>query len=195
MSTTPKNTVLVLAAALLGGCVTDFSSNDTRVDSDEDSAVDSADEDGATDSVDEDDCTASWWYYDADGDDFGIAAEALCSLDAPVGYTNRAGDCCDQDADVFPDQNVSFRDASECGTFDYNCDAVETPTFIMDVCAPTFTCTGYTDAETCTADHNHWCYDREIICGEESHYTHCAFVAGTCTRALDAWTAQPPACN
>jgi hypothetical protein len=52
--------------------------------------------DGDTDEADASD--AATWYRDADGDGAGLATDTIRACDAPLGYTDAAGDCDDADA-------------------------------------------------------------------------------------------------
>jgi hypothetical protein len=61
------------------------------------------------------------YYSDGDGDGFGVSPRAFCGASPPANYAIRTGDCCDQDANVYPDQPKFFTAASRCGNFDYNC--------------------------------------------------------------------------
>jgi subtilisin-like proprotein convertase family protein len=56
------------------------------------------------------------WYADADGDGFGHAASSVLACVAPGGYVSNAGDCDDNNAQVYPG-------ATEvCNDVDDNCD-------------------------------------------------------------------------
>jgi hypothetical protein len=62
---------------------------------------DGADED-CDGEVDEQAVDATAWYPDADSDGFGEASAGLSECSAPPGYTAEAGDCDDDDDEVYP---------------------------------------------------------------------------------------------
>lgn len=68
-------------------------------------------------------CTAQW-YRDADGDGFGAGA-ALISCSQPTGYVRNSSDCYDGNKDARPGQVGIFGEHRGDGSFDYNCDGVE----------------------------------------------------------------------
>ena len=69
--------------------------------------------------VDEDDATDAYnWYYDGDGDGYGIDSETVVGCDAPRDYTAHGGDCDDTDAAYHP--GALEADCSDPN--DYNCD-------------------------------------------------------------------------
>lgn len=59
---------------------------------------------------------------DADGDGYGDPSSEIsgCAGDPGV-VTTQGGDCCDNDANVFPGQTQYFPTANSCGNFDYDC--------------------------------------------------------------------------
>jgi hypothetical protein len=70
----------------------------------------------------------STFYLDSDGDGYGVGVGlSQCGTTPPTGYANKAGDCCDSDKNAFPGQTAYFTTADACSSFDYNCDAQETP--------------------------------------------------------------------
>ena len=78
-------------------------------------------DDNCDGNVDED----GFRFEDADGDGFGNEAVYVCAPDPSSGYTTRAGDCYDQNDDAFPGQTLQFSAHRGDGSFDYNCDGVE----------------------------------------------------------------------
>jgi hypothetical protein len=63
------------------------------------------------------------YYQDTDRDGYGDPLTAKCLCGPEQSYTlTVGGDCCDQDAQVRPNQNLYFSTKSGCGTWDYNCD-------------------------------------------------------------------------
>jgi parallel beta-helix repeat protein len=77
--------------------------------------------------VDEDDAVdAVTWYYDADGDGYGLTSRSDVDCDAPTDYVDADGDCDDADADAHPA-------ATEyCDGFDNNCDGSTDETTAAD---------------------------------------------------------------
>lgn len=81
--------------------------------------------DGFTDEEDAEGCTK--YYVDNDKDTYGVTSETdfhcICAGQPKIeGYTaSRGGDCCDQDADVRPNQTTYFSIRSKCNSFDYDC--------------------------------------------------------------------------
>jgi hypothetical protein len=67
------------------------------------------------------------WYQDADGDGYGNKAVSMASCTKPTGYVADDTDCCDTDANAHPGQTMFFTVPDACGSFDYNCDGVDTP--------------------------------------------------------------------
>ena len=85
------------------------------VDNDCDTAVDEA---GATGS--------STFYLDSDRDGSGNPTIAVTACSAPSGYVADNTDCCDADGSAHPGSTVWSELPSACGSFDYDCDGVET---------------------------------------------------------------------
>ncbi len=78
---------------------------------------DDPDTGGADTGPAEADCDApATWFYDADGDGYGVEAAAVSACDAPPGYTDLAGDCDDIAAEVHPGV------AEVCDGLDNDCD-------------------------------------------------------------------------
>lgn len=98
--------ILPLVAAALVGCGAD----DT----------DSGDEAGPP-------CVASTWYYDADGDGFGVVERALEACAAPDGYAREAGDCDDISDAVSPGAKDTCGDGidADCDGQDPACGLAE----------------------------------------------------------------------
>lgn len=49
-----------------------------------------------------DDGASKTWYYDQDGDGYGVASSSVATCTQPIGYAARSGDCDDKDASVNP---------------------------------------------------------------------------------------------
>lgn len=62
------------------------------------------------------------YYRDADGDGYGVSADAITSCSAPDGYVTNSTDCCDLDAQAHPGSAGWGIEPTACGGFDYNCD-------------------------------------------------------------------------
>ena len=75
--------------------------------------------DGVIDPVGADGCTT--YYTDADVDTFGVSpSQCRCLSSSP--YTSiTSNDCCDSNANAFPNQTAYFTAATGCGNFDYDC--------------------------------------------------------------------------
>ena len=70
-------------------------------------------------SVDEDDAVdAAEWYFDEDGDGYGIDSDTVTACDGPRDYVSHAGDCDDEDPAFHP--GASESDCADAN--DYNCD-------------------------------------------------------------------------
>lgn len=74
----------------------------------------------------EDDGVGSVWYLDADGDHYGDPAVSQTACTRPSSYTLDGSDCYDLSPDAFPGQVISFSSDRGDGSFDYNCDGVQT---------------------------------------------------------------------
>jgi hypothetical protein len=75
--------------------------------------------DGLVD-VDDPDVVAPIWYFDADGDGYGITDSAIEACEQPDGTTDDGGDCDDLDDDIFPGADDPDGDG-----VDSNCDGVD----------------------------------------------------------------------
>ena len=68
------------------------------------------------------------WYRDGDNDGYGNEDDFLCQIVQPDSYVSRAGDCCDLNGDVSPDQTDFFGVPYMCPDgeyWDYDCDGFE----------------------------------------------------------------------
>jgi len=67
------------------------------------------------------------YYRDADADGYGDAktSTTVCGA-APAGYVSSSSDCCDSDANAHPGQTGFYSSPDACGSYDYNCDGVDT---------------------------------------------------------------------
>lgn len=61
---------------------------------------------------------ASTWYYDGDGDGYGLSNEAVVACDAPTDYIDQAGDCDDGNPATAPGRN------EYCNGIDDNCNGI-----------------------------------------------------------------------
>lgn len=66
------------------------------------------------------------WYQDLDGDGYGNPNVARQVCAQPTGFVADKTDCCDADAKAHPGQTAWFTVVDGCGSFDYNCDGVDT---------------------------------------------------------------------
>ncbi|MDA3864281.1 MAG: MopE-related protein [Deltaproteobacteria bacterium] len=72
----------------------------------------------------------SEFYYDADGDGYGDAANLVEACVAPSGYVNNSDDCNDSNPDINPDA------LEICDSLDNNCDGI----FDAGICQPNSSC-------------------------------------------------------
>jgi hypothetical protein len=86
-------------------------------------------DDDCSGQTDEGDAGKTVYYFDGDGDGWGVGEGGLaCGPAAP--YTATAeGDCCDSDAAAKPGVGGWFTSANQCGSFDDNCDGSEQPEY------------------------------------------------------------------
>jgi hypothetical protein len=70
--------------------------------------------------------TCTTFFRDADADGLGSASMTarVCGTTPPAGHVTVAGDCCDSDNRVNPNQSTFFEAANNCGNFDYNCNSM-----------------------------------------------------------------------
>ena len=66
------------------------------------------------------------FYRDQDGDGVG-GSDIRYDFVKSTGYSQRSGDCRDDDGDVFPGQESWFDVPNRAGNYDYNCDDQEVP--------------------------------------------------------------------
>jgi len=81
-------------------------------------------------------------YRDSDGDGFGDPATALasCTLTLPSGYVTNGSDCYDGNARAYPGRPVGGSGEHRGdGSFDFDCDGVETALVTEVAQCPTFT--------------------------------------------------------
>lgn len=126
-------------------------------------------------------------YVDNDKDGFGVTSEedfrCLCAgQTAPAPYTAiKAGDCCDEDANVRPGQTTAFSIRSKCNSFDYNCDKAETWQA---------TAGGVCDMELVTCNVKVAGWSGQIPgCGENGQWLiDCSYNFGVCDRTTELRT-------
>ena len=125
--------------------------------------------------------TCRLFYRDSDGDGFGdkdgnlgtnTAVIGCVGQPPPVGYKDRADDCDDGDANVFPGQTQWFATASAGkGTFDYNCsgkvdkELPEFPGGSCTFCGPPKTCATATTCTTANTQAVLSCQLGSYLCG------------------------------
>ncbi len=68
----------------------------------------------------------STFYWDDDGDGYGGTDKTTTACSAPTGYVSDSSDCDDQNSDAYPGQTSWFDVDRGDGSFDYDCDGVET---------------------------------------------------------------------
>lgn len=67
-------------------------------------------------------------FVDADRDGFGDPALVTFACDVGPGFSDQGTDCDDSDPNTFPGQTVGFAEPRADGSFDYDCDGVDTLT-------------------------------------------------------------------
>jgi hypothetical protein len=72
-------------------------------------------------------CAEPVWYRDEDGDGFGDRRAAQRAAKQPYGYVANSHDCFDRSRDARPGQLKFFSRQRGDGSFDYDCDGLETP--------------------------------------------------------------------
>ncbi|HHO52132.1 MAG TPA: hypothetical protein ENK18_14975 [Deltaproteobacteria bacterium] len=82
--------------------------------------------DGSIDEINSVGC--STYYFDGDGDGYGsVFSRCLCNAGDSVGYTaGNNDDCYDYNSDARPGQTTFFYDHRGDGSWDYNCDSLQT---------------------------------------------------------------------
>ncbi len=106
-------------------------------------------------------------YTDADGDRFGGASagtQCLAAASLPDGFSDRGGDCADNDDRARPDATTYYNLPRPDGSFDINCDGNETWLAITDATACTL------DVTTCTTT---FVQITEAPCGESQSVEIC----------------------
>ncbi len=120
-----------------------------------------------------DEGVASRFYRDTDGDGFGVVDDFVDACAAPGGFVSQPFDCDDADAGVFPEEPDFHAGARASGSFDYDCDGVETRQ-IADAAAA---------CDRCTAAGRIW-QDAVPECGATGTYLDCDWSAATgCSEA------------
>lgn len=66
------------------------------------------------------------YYKDADADLYGAAGSTLAACSKPAGYVTNNTDCYDNNANAKPGQAAYYKVSRGDGSYDYNCDSVET---------------------------------------------------------------------
>ncbi len=125
-------------------------------------------------------------YPDADGDGY-IAADAvlttMCSCNdhavAPFDPKAMKIDCDDTDPSVDPDGVRTKPTPTQSGSFDYNCDGLESPWFTVVDGTCSAACKGY------------WWEGEMPACGETGSFFSCQLSSSGCHPALYPDTPQP----
>jgi hypothetical protein len=77
--------------------------------------------------VDVEPCTLHTFWRDADGDGFGDDQATIVACATPPGYALKGGDCYDHNPSAYPGAPGGFATDRGDGSFDYDCDKLETP--------------------------------------------------------------------
>jgi hypothetical protein len=115
------------------------------------------------------------WYRDADNDGYGNEDDFLCQILQPDFFVIRAGDCCDLNGDVSPDQRDFFEVPYSCPDgeyWDYDCDGlieleIENPAVFRY-------CHELVSVTECDA-YLHWTDATDPGCGVTSELNECAW--------------------
>jgi hypothetical protein len=104
---------------------------------------------------------------DADSDGYGSNTAApigFCggAVTRP-GYSTNALDTCDKDKNVYPGNTTFYASANQCGTYDYDCDGVETKETL------TFSCPGLNRCRNG--------YAADVACGASALFGTCPLIA------------------
>jgi hypothetical protein len=118
------------------------------------------------------------FYRDTDDDGFGAVDEFVDACAAPAGFVPDPFDCDDADREVFPRQMGFFAHARASGSFDYDCDGVETRQAPEAAAA----------CDVCTASGRLW---QNVVpdCGATAVYLDCDWSAATGCRETGRGTA------
>ncbi|MET0284230.1 MAG: hypothetical protein ABW352_07160 [Polyangiales bacterium] len=87
------------------------------------------------------DCNAVY-FRDIDGDGFGDAKAKVTSCTKPAGYVEIDGDCFDYNERAYPNATGQFLQNRGDGSFDYDCDGVETKLHTKVASCPELHCAG-----------------------------------------------------
>ena len=120
----------------------------------------------------------SYFYYDGDGDTYGVtgARECWCE-DGVYPYTGLdTKDCYDSNADAFPGQTEYFPASRGDGKYDYNCDGAES----KELTGTTTGCDWDFEPFSCSIDSAGW-IGSEPACGRSGTYS------ADCSGSYDAW--------
>ncbi len=136
------------------------------------------DVDGWNSDVDCDDGNKDVWrlrYVDNDEDFFGVG-NPVCVGNHP-GYADVAGDCYDDNADVFPGQTAYFGTHRGDGSFDYNCDGSDEKRYTVQTTFPMICTSTYPGAGV-----PGWTTEVQYVdCGENSRWAaKCVSIEGHC---------------
>ena len=101
------------------------------------------------------------FYRDQDSDGFGGKREndIRFALKKPAGYSERTGDCVNNDPNVFPGQGRWFDKPNAAGNYDYNCDGKNTKRYNS----------GGSCRSRCSSAHTGW-YGPIPACGDRMNW-------------------------
>ncbi len=134
-------------------------------------------------------CASGNCYVDADGDRYAPASGTkTCQANSQLAGV----DCYDNNADVYPGQTTFFAVNRGDGSFDFNCDGVETK---VDTCIQTFTAPAGSCSETIFD--GRMGYEDSVIpgCGEASPFIICQNYPGNCSDPTGTYSYYGSFCN
>jgi hypothetical protein len=154
------------------------------------------------------------WYADADSDNYGDpnAPKLGCSSVAPTGgkYIKDNTDCYDANVNAHPGQTSYFNQQRGDGSFDYNCDNIQTKQYAnigalsCGRCIPGFgtQCligcfAGWGCNGTCPSTGPASGFTQDTACGQLGYLTSCNPVVqgGNCTAVATGTTQTPQFCR
>jgi hypothetical protein len=132
-------------------------------------------------------CTMRTWYRDADGDGYGHPAVTVQACTAQAGFVGNAGDCYDGSNLAYPSSpHAGGVENRGDGSFDFDCDGVETLVKQRVAVCPAFT----TDDNRCPPQIN-----RSSLWSDDLPASECEARENSWYDARSGWLGQLPPCG